>query len=414
MINTNEIALAHELNQPEQAHTIENTRPLSEFILKVNSRCNLACTYCYMYELADQSWRDQPITMTQETVVQSAIRIAEHAEEHGLDRVYVTFHGGEPLLSDLRDPEFYPWATGILKNVIGSVIDKDDIIFLMQTNGTLLTKNVLEKMQRLRIRVGVSVDGATHDTHNLARKYRNGNPSFSEVRRGIRLLQQPQYKDVYGGLITVINPDTHPEQTYNGLKTFHPPLVDLLLPLAHWDMPPPKSAANGTPYADWLISVYERQRADKKPMQIRMFNEIISMVMGGKGSVEYLGSTPPSNVVIETNGEIQLVDALKSVAQGAPATGLNVYENSFNDLLLHPKARSRQLGRLALADACLNCDVVDICGGGYEPHRYKAGSGGEGFKNTSVYCDDLKKLIGHITSRVQHDVRKAAFTALAD
>ena len=30
---------------------------LSQFVLKVNSRCNLACDHCYVYEAADQSWR---------------------------------------------------------------------------------------------------------------------------------------------------------------------------------------------------------------------------------------------------------------------------------------------------------------------------------------------------------------------
>ena len=32
--------------------------PFREFVLKVHARCNLACDYCYMYELADQSWRN--------------------------------------------------------------------------------------------------------------------------------------------------------------------------------------------------------------------------------------------------------------------------------------------------------------------------------------------------------------------
>ncbi|MEU9838708.1 hypothetical protein AB0C69_05725, partial [Actinomadura sp. NPDC048032] len=34
--------------------------PFREFILKIHSRCNLACDYCYVYEMGDQSWRDQP------------------------------------------------------------------------------------------------------------------------------------------------------------------------------------------------------------------------------------------------------------------------------------------------------------------------------------------------------------------
>jgi len=33
-------------------------RSLREFIAKVHSRCDLARDYCYIYEMADQSWRD--------------------------------------------------------------------------------------------------------------------------------------------------------------------------------------------------------------------------------------------------------------------------------------------------------------------------------------------------------------------
>ena len=31
-----------------------------QFLLKVHSRCNLACDYCYVYQHADQSWRTRP------------------------------------------------------------------------------------------------------------------------------------------------------------------------------------------------------------------------------------------------------------------------------------------------------------------------------------------------------------------
>ena len=31
--------------------------PLSQIVLKIHSRCDLACDHCYVYEAADQSWR---------------------------------------------------------------------------------------------------------------------------------------------------------------------------------------------------------------------------------------------------------------------------------------------------------------------------------------------------------------------
>ena len=60
--------------------------PLDQFVLKVHSRCDLACDHCYVYEAADQGWRKQPKAMPGDVLRQAARRIAEHAVEHGLAR----------------------------------------------------------------------------------------------------------------------------------------------------------------------------------------------------------------------------------------------------------------------------------------------------------------------------------------
>ena len=73
--------------------------PIRQFLFKVFTRCNLNCDYCYVYELADQSWRSKPGIMSPEVVAASASRIAEHAREHDLDEVRIILHGGEPLLA---------------------------------------------------------------------------------------------------------------------------------------------------------------------------------------------------------------------------------------------------------------------------------------------------------------------------
>src|SRR6478609_7468385 len=73
--------------------------PFQEFVVKVHSRCDLACDYCYMYEMADQSWRDRPRRMSAEIARCTADRIGEHARTHGLAVISLILHGGEPLLA---------------------------------------------------------------------------------------------------------------------------------------------------------------------------------------------------------------------------------------------------------------------------------------------------------------------------
>ena len=71
----------------------------SSFLVKVASRCNLDCDYCYVYHHADQSWRSMPKLLAQEHRVAFAERLAEYAAVGGLKRCAVIFHGGEPLLA---------------------------------------------------------------------------------------------------------------------------------------------------------------------------------------------------------------------------------------------------------------------------------------------------------------------------
>ena len=411
------------LAEDAEASRGQSTDKFNEFIFKVYSRCNLACTYCFMYEGPDQSWREQPNMMSRETFLQAAIRVAEHRQDDE-DPVTVIFHGGEPLLAEKVDPTFYPWATGLLRNLLG-----ERVRFAMQTNGTRITEEILDKMAYLGVRLGVSADGL-QQFHDKNRIYPNKKGSYADVRRGIVTLAQyergdvakgrPPRRGVYGGLLCYINLDADPLATYRTLTqmSYDPPNLDLLLPLATWDDPPPgyTDDRTRTPYADWLIPIYDEYTMNqdsqyKKPKhRIRIFDAITELVLGRPSRVEYLGLTPPTNVVVETNGEIQSVDALKTVAEGEPSLGLHVSRNTFEDALNHPKTVGRRAGFEGLAAECQRCELVEICGGGYYGERY---SSGNGYDNTSVYHPDLVKLITHIRTSVRQRMARASLDVLA-
>jgi len=40
--------------------------PLSQLVLKVHNRCDMARDHCYVYEAADQRWRGQPMVISSE------------------------------------------------------------------------------------------------------------------------------------------------------------------------------------------------------------------------------------------------------------------------------------------------------------------------------------------------------------
>ncbi len=135
--------------------------PLDSFVLKVHSRCDLACDYCYMYRSHDQSWRAQPRTMTPATLTRTAERIAEHLSAHGVTEAGVVLHGGEPLL--IGD-EALARTVRTLRAAVG---DGVRLHLSLQTNGLRLTEQRLDLLGELEVTVGVSTDGgrAAHDRH---------------------------------------------------------------------------------------------------------------------------------------------------------------------------------------------------------------------------------------------------------
>ncbi|MGW5426795.1 FxsB family cyclophane-forming radical SAM/SPASM peptide maturase [Streptomyces sp. NPDC004059] len=358
--------------------------PLRQFVLKIRSRCNLACDYCIIYEHADQTWRRQPRVMSAETVRQTARRIAEHAARHALPHVRIVLHGGEPLLAG-------PMGIGRIVGALREIVEDagTEAEFTVQTNGTLLSPRMLHTLAEHGVRVGVSVDGdrQAHDAH---RRTSSGSGSYDRVMAGLHRLSD-QFPQLYAGLLCTIDPTRDPVAVYESLLPTRPPLIDFLLPHAHWGARPPgPSGAYGT----WLAAVFDRWAgAPRKETSVRLLDELLHAVLGGRSRLDWVGLTRSVSAFVEADGGIHQNDALRTGHDGASATGLDVFRHSFDDVLLHPGFAARQAGRRLLAEQCLNCAELSVCGGGEYGHRY--GPDG-GYRRPTVYCADLLLLIRHI------------------
>ncbi|MEV0458130.1 FxsB family cyclophane-forming radical SAM/SPASM peptide maturase [Catellatospora methionotrophica] len=372
--------------------------PVRDLILKIHQRCNLACDYCYVYESSDQSWRDRPAVMPDDVWHAAADNLARHAEAHHLLHVRVILHGGEPLLCGLDRIE------RLVGRLRARMPPATRTLVGMQTNGVLLTRSVVTRLRELAIAVGVSVDGteADHDRH---RRTHAGRGSHAAVARALDLLREPANRSVYAGILTTVSPDTDPVGTFEALSAFTPPTIDFLLPHANSGAPPPHARPGTTPYADWLIAVFDHWYGRREPVRIRLFDDILALLLGGAGSSEQVGLSPAGMLVVESDGALEQVDALKSAYPGAAATGLDVRHDELDAALADPGVIARQLGLRALSATCLSCPVVPVCGGGHYAHRYRPGTG---FRHPSVYCEDLRRLIDHVSARVAADLRRAA------
>ncbi|MET7621288.1 radical SAM protein [Streptomyces sp. NPDC005408] len=404
--------------------TTDRAVPFRQFLLKIHSRCNLDCDYCYVYHSADQSWSRKPQRMEPATVDRLGDRIAEHARAHNLPDVRIILHGGEPLLVGPRRLE----AT--LRTLSNRLAAEVPPRFSVQTNGVLLDAEMLDVLLRHDVRVCVSLDGGrqAHDRH---RRFADGRGSHDHVTRALRSLTTSGREHLFAGLLCTVDLDNDPVETYEALLSMAPPRLDMLLPHGTWDAPPPglehriipptrppgpsgraglpgpTRDVGGTPYADWLCQVFDRWfGAPERETGIRLFEELMTGILGGTVRSESVGLAPVDLVVVETDGSIEQSDSLKASYSGAPETGLDIFQHSFDQALEGHEFRARQTGLTALSDTCGKCRLAQVCGGGLYAHRF---SSLNRFTNPSVYCYDLAVLIDHIRSRIEDDLARSHF-----
>ena len=384
--------------------------PFRQFVLKIHSRCDLACDHCYVYEHADQSWRRRPTVISTEAVAKAGERIAEHARDHRLAEVRVILHGGEPLLAGAV------LLASIARDLRRAIEPVCRLDLRIHTNGVQLDEELCELFLAERVLVGISLDGdrAANDLH---RRYANGRSSYDQVLRAVALLRQERFRDIYAGLLATVDIRSDPVAVYRALADLEPPNLDFLLPHGTWDSPPPGAGEPGvTNYADWLMAVYGEWTRDGRRVPVRMFESIIATSYGGVSATESLGLAPSDVAVIETDGTIEQADSIKVAYDGAPVTGLDIFRHPLDAAAAHPAIRARQHGIAGLSATCRECPVVTSCGGGLYAHRYRSDNG---FANPSVYCGDLKKIITHVRTeeaarrRPGHTMPQDHFDALA-
>ncbi len=361
---------------------------IAGLVVKVVQRCNLNCTYCYMYNHADQSYLNRPRFMSRRIFRRLVERVEEYCQVDPERRVDIVFHGGEPMLmSPARFDDLASYALDRLR---------EKVSLGLQSNATLVTDGWVRVLQKHQVKVGVSVDGPP-ELHDRNRVTHSGAGSSTEVVKGLRKLQEG---GVFSGTLTVITPGVSGLETYRYLRSLGVTSMDFLLPDCSHDAKEKFYPDCGpTPVADFLLPVFDAWYQEDDPsVSVRIFVDIIRKLLKGEAISEAVGNRPENYLVIDTDGTIQANDALKVTAEGIPESGLNVLSSSFEDLHAGLPLVKRLLEEgLPLATQCQTCAEREVCGGGTAPNRFSVA---KGFDNPSIWCRDLLGLIGHIRRRV--------------
>src|ERR1700733_1740653 len=134
------------------------TGQIHSLILKVAERCNLNCSYCYMYNHEDQSYRTKPPFMSA-AVFERVLELSKsYCDRHAPHSIWLVFHGGEPTLLGVdRFSARVRRATEVLGDQLAGIS--------LQTNGLLVDDQWCDVLLENKVEVGVSLDGpaSIHD-----------------------------------------------------------------------------------------------------------------------------------------------------------------------------------------------------------------------------------------------------------
>jgi uncharacterized protein len=358
------------------------------FIIKIAGACNLNCPYCYMYNLGDTTYRERPNLMKAEVFFQAVDRIYEYASENELDQIFIFLHGGEPLLQPKQRVRQF------LQYIFSRKKTKTSLH--LQTNGVLIDRQWIQLFNEFEVGVGISFDGPKR-INDRTRVTHKGLGTHDKIVHNISLMQSHSNKKPCA--LCVIDPKFNPVEIFDHFVSLGIEKFDFLLPDYNHSKPPPFEIGRLQKY---LIELFDHwYKLNRPEIDIRFFSSIISGLLGHKSGVDAIGVHPISEVVIETDGNIQPLDILRTCENGMTVTDYFVTRNQIEDARSAGIFIAQLENQNLLPEKCFSCTAYHVCGGGYMPHRY---SRKNGFNNESVFCDALFGTIQHIYRRLNETI----------
>lgn len=361
---------------------------IDTYILKTVEWCNLDCTYCYYYHGADDSFLRRPRHLDLDIVRAAIPKIITHSRKHGIDRIDMTLHGGEPLLQP-RD------ECAELMQILDE-IDSAGITTRRKvtTNGVLFDEEWARLFAQWETLVGFSIDGPQH-VHDAARVDHAGRGSYDRVIRGLETALGWHRRGLLVGTISVVNPALSGAEAYRHLRALGVELMNFLLPESNYASPPPHTGEELAPYGRFLSEVFDAWVAeDNDTVEIRALSEAIkALTSAGDSDSDQFGDAPVRVAVLETDGSIEPTDNLKVCENGLTNLDLNVYRNDFDDLYDHPVFVNSLNDSTVKPPECETCRHFTVCGAGRLTHRY---SREDGFARKTIYCDDMLQFFDHV------------------
>ncbi|MFN9010195.1 MAG: radical SAM protein [Hyphomonadaceae bacterium] len=331
-------------------------------VAKITDQCNLGCGYCYYYAGENASLRSRKEKNTGEKLEKLANAIVESNICREFTQIYLSLHGGEPLLvpkevlSRLLDP---------LMSAFGKKLS-----CVVQTNGVLLDEHWIEFFAERKIAIGVSID-AVEVYHNERRPFTSGKPSYNQCLNSIKALQSSPYaaSPDFISTISVYDPRVSAAEYFSeivdnwGVKYF-----DILIP--------DEGVSDANTYAEtlrnYLDFIEDMWKEYNKRNDPRIHFRLFESVMKGARNYnlyQYEVDWSSSNLIIaDLEGGLFFDDTLRFAMPISEMRIGNWATGGLDEALTALRSFTRKASELPAK--CKSCVALPICGGGALAQRY--------------------------------------------
>lgn len=363
-----------------------HVRPANYLLVKLASRCNLNCTYCYWFR--DATVYERPPLLTHEVEDALLLKLERHVAENKLRNFYILFHGGEPMLVGRNRFEALCQRLRLLEQQACF-----ELKLGITTNGLLVDDEWVALLKQYNVSTTLSIDGPA-GINDKRRLDFSGKGTLGGTLAALHRMRQG---GIEPGILAVCDPSSDPVQVLQYfVDELHVLQFDILVPDAtHEDNPAAIADYYKTLFDLWFECYAERG------VRIRYFESIIAGLCGYESHSESIGYGPNLHFTMLTDGSLEALDTLRIAGTGSTRSSFNILNNRIQEVQNDPLWKEALEASIHLHPKCEACVYRFACGGGHIGSRW---SKQNRFNNPSVYCGDLLEIFRHIWKRISPDL----------
>jgi len=314
---------------------------------------------------------------------------------NGQRLIQFIWHGGEPLMHGL---EFFEKVVDLQRKYCCNVEFENCV----QTNGTLLTKEMAEFFIQNSFSISLSIDGP-ESLHNMNRIFLDGKGSFDSVMDAVRLLRS--HRQIIGA-VAVMTKDTLPRigELYRFMKTMGiqfriNPIIQSESNSHGFD----EKAITALEYSKAMRELFDLWFFDDTPIHIDPINLIVgNMISDTICGCDFLGECLQDVICINPDGNIYPCGQL--AGNDLYCLG-NIREKSIQDILSSPVYVQVRQRNPQIIEECHSCEYMKICNSGC---MVSALMRDRGIMAPDYFCEGRKLLFAHIRDRIEEEVNRVS------